>query len=175
VTEHTPTPWSFNGTPHYELADGDVVVDITRPVQSYVLKYVFRDEWGRRTTVYLAEVLKTAGRESEAAANAAFIVEAVNNHEALKAEITRLRSELEQARGAVDVLERNASVQANLLADTGRELEQAKWLVEEAAGHLRYLADKLGMIHGCDCEDCAQISSAKSFLAALPSTDGDRT
>lgn len=50
----------------------------------------------------------------------------------LAAENSRLRSELEQARGAVDVLERNASVQAKLLADTGRELEQAKGQVERA-------------------------------------------
>lgn len=165
MSEHTPTPWA-----------------IRKGALPGVIVATNGDQIG-------AAFSDVPGGSKERNANALLIVEAVNNHEALKQtvaqleqrgadqdrEIFRLRSELEQPRGAVDVLERNASVQAKLLADTGRELEQAKWLVEEAAGHLRYLADKLGMIHGCDCEDCAQISSAKSFLAALPSPEEKRT
>ena len=51
------------------------------------------------------------------------------------------RRELSRLRDTIDLLERNARIQAKLLADTGRERNQARAQVEKLTTALRFYAD----------------------------------
>lgn len=72
LTKHTPTPWTAWNAP-----DG-----------SWVVRAVYEDSQGRRTTAFPA-VCHSGGQDNEA--NAAFIVHAVNSHDALVAIARRAR------------------------------------------------------------------------------------
>lgn len=85
MSEHTPTPWAADPDDREDMEWNIHIVEASQP--------------------HMRVCFMTSNGPAEA--NAAFIVEAVNNHETLKAEITRLRSELEQAKGQVESL-RNA-------------------------------------------------------------------
>lgn len=100
MTEHTPTPWEYR--PH-QYDDWGYIRGRRPEIGSCVgsLAAIARGADGKSYDEHRA-----AGTDPYAA-NALLIVEAVNNHEALKAENERLRSELEQAKGQVESL-RNA-------------------------------------------------------------------
>jgi len=83
VSEHTPTPWAVFG-------DDDTVAIVNPRGRAPKNEIVF---WSGFDASHYPKQVK---------ANAALIVEAVNNHEALKAENERLRSELEQVKGQVE-------------------------------------------------------------------------
>jgi hypothetical protein len=79
VSEHTPTPWAADPDDREDMEWNIHIVEASQP--------------------HMRVCFMTSNGPAEA--NAAFIVEAVNNHETLKAENKRLRSELEQARACI--------------------------------------------------------------------------
>jgi len=84
MTEHTPTPW--------ELFDCNGVVAIRNPrARSSKSEIVF---WSGFDASHYPK---------QASANAAFIVEAVNNHETLKARVKELEEEVDRLADICDI------------------------------------------------------------------------
>jgi|SRR5579863_2526151 len=90
MSEHTQTPWTYNGIHPTTVENGIVNIELDKPKDRFVIKRVFRDEQDRRVTQFLAQVLVTGDRREEAQANAAFIVKAVNNHEKMLAALQNI-------------------------------------------------------------------------------------
>lgn len=75
-------------------------------------------------------------------------------------DVVDLMNEAQRLRDTIDLLERNARIQARLLADTARERDHALGLVESARGYVeRAIASYAG--------DPADNNFQKGFLAAL--------
>lgn len=124
-SEHTPTPWMQVALhPEYILGDGQLAG------QSFSIK--------PDITLMMRDPLAA---KALAEANAAFIVEAVNSHAALK-------SQVEELDRTIDLLESNARVQAKLLADTGRKAEELTKALIDAKLQIEYVQEKHGYATG---------------------------
>lgn len=95
MTTHTPTPWRL-----FTNKDGTKLVGIGDKDGQGILDAGF-GVW--------------SWNDPEGIANAKLVVEAVNSHEALKADIARLSGEVELARRAIE----NAAGRFNLLGGVG--------------------------------------------------------
>lgn len=130
VTEHTPTPWTYADVfgagleiraPVYQVAGVELPKGMPdAPIKIFQftapqLIQIAAERWVQ---------FEPTGWSEMQEANAAFIVEAVNSHAALKSQIKSLE-------GTIDLLEANARVQAKLLADTGRRAEELTKALED--------------------------------------------
>lgn len=155
MSEHTPTPWAVFG-------DDDTVAIVNPRGRAPKNEIVF---WSGFDASHYPKQVK---------ANAALIVEAVNNHEALKAENERLRSELEQAKGQV----KKAQATFDEIAGQRREIERFVALVERQNICLQDCDDVLGeAISGSipgskyDLEWDGRRDRMRTEIAALTSTE----
>lgn len=108
MAEHTPTPWALGS--HNLRAVTKDAADIADGCDHYM--------------VAVTSSHSLLGQD-EAAANAAFIVKAVNSHD-------RLTS-------TIDLLEKNAAIQARLLADTARQRDAMAKALHLARARINYL------------------------------------
>lgn len=84
---HTPTPWRFGNT------GSDIIMILGGPSSAYVCTVQIEQYGGG----FIARAM-----EPERRANAAFIVEAVNNHARLTARVEELEKALERSMVAID-------------------------------------------------------------------------
>jgi hypothetical protein len=79
IVGHTKTPWKFHAKHPIQYKSGDLIVDRDAPPVSYIVNSTFHDDVDDcKTTMQIANVVVTDGNVSQAQANAALIVAAVN-------------------------------------------------------------------------------------------------
>lgn len=93
MAEHTPTPWAYRPERHDDW--GYIRGPKEHPDLPGSIAAIARGEY-----VHTHDEHRAAGTDPYAA-NAAFIVEAVNSYDAMKAELALLRSQVEIARTAL--------------------------------------------------------------------------
>lgn len=92
--DHTPIPWVATEIPHTaQDADGVFFIDEAKGISVISIRSTYMKEWPEiapaalRTTAFIANM---TGTSDEDKANAAFIVKAVNSHDALVSALERI-------------------------------------------------------------------------------------
>lgn len=134
-SDATPRPWILQATPwpwgFYPATAFDIVVEEVRGEEGC--------EYEHRTEIASIHNAAVGGKEhhpsaSEAEANAALIVEAVNNYDRLQSELTKAREALEDVANPIHYLRKYAESQERELDDTmARRLSEDVNFVKEIA------------------------------------------